>query len=219
MRLTADILVRAYARGFFPMSEDRDDPELFWVDPDRRGVLPLETFHVSRRLARTVRQERFAVSVDRAFPAVIAACAAPRPGRTRTWINDEIEQAYVDLARRGIAHSVECWLSGDLVGGLYGVALGGAFFGESMFSRATDASKVALVHLVARLKAGGFRLLDCQFITDHLRQFGTVEIPREDYKEQLIHALAARADFYRFGAAGAGDAGGAAVLQSITQTS
>ena len=216
MKLTPEILLRAYASGVFPMAEDRDDPTLFWVDPDKRGILPLESFHLSRRLARKVRQDVFRITVDRAFGQVIESCAAPARGRETTWINDEIVALYSGLAHIGHAHSVEAWAAdGDLVGGLYGVSLGGAFFGESMFSRATDASKVALTHLVARLVVGGFTLLDTQFVTDHLASFGAIEIPREAYHTQLAAAMRVEANFYSLSEAG----GGAAALQSIGHTS
>jgi leucyl/phenylalanyl-tRNA--protein transferase len=213
--LTPEMLLDVYASGLFPMAEDRDDRGLFWVDPERRGVMPLDAFHVPRRLARTVRADAFEVVADRDFAAVIGACAEPAPGRPRTWINDEIIRLYLGLHRLGHAHSVECRLEGRLVGGLYGVSLGAAFFGESMFSRARDASKVALVHLVARLRRGGFRLLDAQFITAHLAQFGAIEVSRAEYRRLLRRALAQQADFYRAPAA----LSGAEVLQSITQTS
>jgi leucyl/phenylalanyl-tRNA---protein transferase len=195
-RLTPDLLLTAYAQGVFPMAERRDDPNLFWVSPDTRGILPLERFHVSRRLARTVRSDRFAVRIDTAFEDVMRACAAPAPGREESWINAEILSVYTALHERGHAHSVECWRDGQLVGGLYGVNLGAAFFGESMFMRETDASKVALVHLVARLIRGGFTLLDAQFLTDHLARFGAVAIPRKIYMKLLASALASEADFY-----------------------
>ena len=191
-QLTPELLLRAYAAGLFPMAERRDDPTLFWVSPEKRGVIPLSGFHVSRRLARTVRGDRFAVGFDHAFVDVMQACAGARP---ETWINAEILRLYTALHAAGYAHSVECRLDGELVGGLYGVSLGAAFFGESMFHRARDASKVALVHLVARLRAGGFRLLDTQFVTAHLAQFGAVELPRDDYKLRLARAVAAPADF------------------------
>ena len=165
-------LLACYARGVFPMADAREDARVFLIDPERRGVIPLHAFHVSRRLARTVRGEPFEIRTDTAFRAVVQACAESGPGRTETWINHPIEDLYVDLHERGFAHSVECWRDDQLVGGLYGVSLGGAFFGESMFSRRRDASKVALVHLVARLIAGGYRLLDSQFMTAHLTQFG-----------------------------------------------
>jgi leucyl/phenylalanyl-tRNA--protein transferase len=205
-------LLLCYARGVFPMADSREDKQLFLIDPERRGILPLDGFHVPRRLARTVRADVYEIRIDTAFDAVVAACAEPRPGHPDTWINDGIKQLYGDLHELGHAHSVECWKAGELVGGLYGVSLRAAFFGESMFSRARDASKVALVHLVARLIAGRYRLLDTQFITEHLSQFGVVEISRRDYRRRLTRALSAEADFQVFGA-GAGvvtGAGGAA---------
>jgi leucyl/phenylalanyl-tRNA--protein transferase len=201
-RITAEVLIRAYSIGIFPMAEAADDPELFWVEPEQRGILPIDGFHLARRLARTVRTDRFAVTCDTDFEAVVAGCAAPGPGRTGTWINAEIRRLYGELFDRGIVHTIECRQGGDLVGGLYGVALGGAFFGESMFSRATDASKVALVHLVARLRAGGYGLLDTQFLTAHLERFGTVEIPRRAYRARLAEVLPVEADFHRFGRPG-----------------
>ncbi len=188
-RLTPEILLRAYAEGLFPMAERRGDPTLYWVSPEKRGVLPLGNFHVPRRLARTVRSGAFTVTADHAFTDVMLACAAPGPGRPETWINDEILRLYTALHAGGHAHSIECWQDGALAGGLYGVRLGAAFFGESMFSRRRDASKVALVHLVEGLKRGGFTLLDTQFITAHLAQFGAVEIPREQYLMKLADAL------------------------------
>ncbi len=194
-RLSPELVLRAYAVGVFPMAEDRGDPEVHWVEPRVRGVIPLERFHVPRRLARTIRQGRFEVRVNTAFEAVIAACAARTAGRPETWINDAIVEAYSALHRLGYVHSVETWREDRLVGGLYGVALGGAFFGESMFSRAADASKVALVHLVDRLRRGGFVLLDAQFVTDHLRQFGAVEVSRDTYLRRLADALERRAVF------------------------
>jgi leucyl/phenylalanyl-tRNA--protein transferase len=201
LELTPDMLLRAYAIGVFPMAEDRDDPELFWVDPRLRGIIPLDGFHVPRRLRRTVRSQRFEVTFDRDFHAVIEACADATKSRPQTWINERIITLYTSLYHMGHAHSVECWRDGALAGGLYGITLGGAFFGESMFSLATDASKVALVHLVARLRVGGFTLLDSQFITNHLSQFGAREIPRATYRNQLADALKVNADFYRdFGA-------------------
>jgi len=193
--LTPDMLLRAYAIGVFPMAEDRDDPDLFWVDPRMRGIIPLDTFHVPRRLRRTVRSSSFDVTVDTAFEAVIEACAESTELRPRTWINDRIIMLYTSLFHLGFAHSIECWRDGQLAGGLYGVAMGGAFFGESMFSRANDASKVALVHLVARLRAGGFSLLDSQFITRHLRRFGAIEVPRSEYRMHLAEALKQSASF------------------------
>lgn len=187
-------LLAAYASGVFPMGEARDDPRVFLIEPERRGVIPLDAFHMPARLRRTVRREPFEVRVDTAFPAVLDACAAPGPGREDTWINGPIRALYLELARRGHVHTVECWRDGALVGGLYGVTLGGAFFGESMFSRAADASKVALVHLVARLRRGGWVLLDAQFMTDHLQQFGAQEISQADYQRRLAPALAVLPD-------------------------
>lgn len=190
----AHALLQCYAHGVFPMGEDRDDPRVFLVEPDQRGVIPLDRFHVPARLRRTVRNAPFQVRVDTAFHAVLSACAASTPGREETWINDPIMGLYVDLHALGHAHSIECWRDEVLVGGLYGVVLGGAFFGESMFSRATDASKVALVHLVARLRLGGWRLLDAQFRTPHLDQFGLIEIPQTAYLRSLRVALEGRPD-------------------------
>lgn len=195
LRLTPEILLAAYAAGIFPMGESADDPELFWVDPRRRGILPLDAFHVPRRLRRVVRQGGFEIRCDSAFEEVIRGCAEATEKRPNTWINDEIVRLYAGLFARGAAHSVEAWRSGMLVGGLYGVAIGAAFFGESMFSRATDASKVALVHLAARLRLGGYRLLDTQFLTPHLAQFGGVEITRAHYHRLLGEALSGRASF------------------------
>jgi len=216
-------LVACYARGVFPMADAREDSRVFLIDPERRGVIPLDGFHVPRRLARTVRQAPFEIRVDTAFAEVVALCAEAAPGRLETWINAPIERLYGELHAAGFAHSVECWLEGELVGGLYGVALEGAFFGESMFSRRTDASKVALVHLVARLIAGGFTLLDAQFQTEHLARFGAREISRRDYHRRLARALQAPADFQRLaigpGGGGGGAAAGAAALQLITQAS
>jgi len=189
-RLDTAELLRCYRRGVFPMAESHDDPRLFLVDPDFRGIIPLDAFHVPRRLARTVRQEVYSTSVNRAFSRVMERCAAPAPGRENTWINPIITNLYTALHREGHAHSVEVWQDGRLVGGLYGVALGGAFFGESMFSRATDASKVALVHLVARLRRQGYTLLDAQFHNPHLEQFGLIEVVRLDFKSLLADALA-----------------------------
>ena len=188
-QLTPEILLRAYAEGLFPMAERRGDPTLYWVSPERRGIIPLDGFHVPRRLARTVRSGLFTVTADRAFREVMKACAAPTPERPESWINDEILRLYTALHLGCHAHSIECWRDGKLAGGLYGVRLGSAFFGESMFSRQRDASKVALVHLVDGLKRGGFMLLDTQFITAHLARFGAVEITRERYLLKLQDAL------------------------------
>lgn len=189
MEVTPELLLRAYSAGLFPMAETRASNRLYWLDPERRGVLPLSGFHLSRRLLRTVRSGLYTVTADEDFAGVIAACASSAPGREDTWINPDIERLFGALHQLGHAHCVETRLDGVLVGGLYGVSLGGAFFGESMFSRARDASKVALVHLVARLRAGGYRLLDTQFTTTHLEQFGTKEVPRDDYKRMLADAL------------------------------
>jgi leucyl/phenylalanyl-tRNA---protein transferase len=218
LRLTPDILIRAYAAGIFPMAEAADDPELFWVDPRRRGILPLDAVHVARRLRRAVRQQIFEIRCDSAFEDVIRACAEPSEKRPNTWINDEIVRLYAALFARGAAHSVECWRDGKLVGGLYGVSLGAAFFGESMFSRESEASKVALVHLVARLRLGGFRLLDTQFLTPHLARFGAIEITRRHYHRLLAEALTYRAVFPSALPDGAGG-DPLAGLQSSTLTS
>jgi leucyl/phenylalanyl-tRNA--protein transferase len=195
LRLTPDVLLAAYAAGIFPMAESGDDPELFWVDPRRRGILPLDAFHVPRRLRRVLRHGGFEIRCDTAFEEVIWGCAEATEKRPNTWINDEILRLYAALFARGAAHSVEVWCDDVLVGGLYGVSLGAAFFGESMFSRATDASKVALVHLVARLQTGGYRILDTQFLTPHLARFGGIEITRAHYHRLLADALAYRASF------------------------
>jgi len=187
--ITPEILLKAYAAGIFPMAEDANDPSLFWVEPRERGIIPLETFHVPKRLARTVRSDEFEVRVDQDFEAVIAGCAAPAVDREKTWINRRIRELYGQLFDAGFCHTVEVYRDGRLVGGLYGVRLKGAFFGESMFHTERDASKVALVHLVARLKRGGFTLLDTQFVTSHLAQFGAIEIPRRNYKQMLRAAM------------------------------
>ncbi|MGY3452843.1 leucyl/phenylalanyl-tRNA--protein transferase [Bradyrhizobium sp. USDA 4353] len=187
--ITPEVLLRAYACGIFPMAESADDPSLFWVEPELRGVIPLDGFRVASRLARTVRSDAFTVTVNQAFKAVMDGCAEPQPGREDTWINRRIRELYNGLYAMGHCHSVECWQEGELVGGLYGVSLGRAFFGESMFHRVRDASKVALVHLVARLIAGGFELLDTQYVTEHLKTFGAVEIPRRRYTLLLEKAI------------------------------
>lgn len=212
---TVDDLIACYRRGVFPMADAREDQRIFLIDPDRRGVIPLQGFHVPHRLARTVRADAFQVRIDTAFEAVIEACAEARPGRLETWINAPIEALYGELHGRGLAHSVECWADGHLVGGLYGVTIGAAFFGESMFSLARDTSKVALTHLVARLIAGRFQLLDTQFLTGHLAQFGAQDIPRAHYRRRLAVALAGEADFHQLPAY----ADGASVLQAISQAS
>jgi leucyl/phenylalanyl-tRNA--protein transferase len=193
--ITPEVLLKAYACGIFPMAESADDHALYWIEPEQRGVIPLDRFHIPSRLIRTVRSDRFTVAVNRNFEAVIDGCAAPHPGRGRTWINDRIRNLYRKLYERGHCHSIEAYDGDELVGGLYGVSLARAFFGESMFHRARDASKVALVHLVARLRAGGFVLLDTQFVTDHLRTFGATEIPRRHYHKELEAALVGNADF------------------------
>src|SRR6185436_1390891 len=210
--ITPEVLLRAYACGIFPMAESASDPNLFWVEPEMRGVIPLDGFRIASRLARTVRSEIFTVTVDMAFKAVIAGCAAPRPGREDTWINNRIRDLYIGLHRLGHAHSVEVWKDDDLVGGLYGVNLGRAFFGESMFHRLRDASKVALVHLVARLIAGGFELLDTQYVTEHLKLFGALEVPRARYHRILTAAIKDEADGAR---AFAGELSGADALRLV----
>lgn len=188
-RIPTDLLLRAYASGVFPMAESATDPEVFWVRPETRGVIPLDTFHIPRSLAKTIRKGVFDIRFDFDFEATIAACAESREGRRSTWINGPIREAYVQLHRMGHCHSVEAWHGTALVGGLYGVSLGRAFFGESMFSRETDASKVCLVSLVERLKARGFSLLDTQFTTEHLKRFGAVDVPRARYEALLAAAL------------------------------
>ena len=215
LEITPEVLLKAYACGIFPMADSADDPDLYWVEPALRGVLPLDAFHVPRRLARTVRSDGFIVRVDSDFEGIIEGCATARPGRRTTWINARIRRLYGELFRRGFVHTVEAWREGRLVGGLYGVSLGAAFFGESMFSREADASKVALVHLVGRLILGGYRLLDTQFVTEHLAQFGTIEVPREVYQGLLAAAIDRRADFY----CGGLDLSPETIVQSITQTS
>ncbi|EEW25512.1 leucyl/phenylalanyl-tRNA--protein transferase [Rhodobacter ferrooxidans] len=210
--LTPDLLLRAYAAGIFPMAESRDDPQVHWVDPRLRGVLPLDGFHVSQSLARRIRRSGYQVTADRDFAGVVQACAE----RPETWINAPIFQLYADLHRMGHAHSLEVWQDGALAGGVYGVVLGAAFFGESMFSRRTDGSKLALAHLVARLRAGGFELFDTQFLTPHLASLGAVEIPRAEYRARLAKALQKQANFTPPGyadqstGASSGKAGGSA---------
>jgi leucyl/phenylalanyl-tRNA--protein transferase len=194
--ITPEVLLRAYACGIFPMAESADDPSLFWVEPEMRGVIPLDGLRVTTRLARTVRSDAFRVTANTAFAAVIAGCAAPQEGREDTWINKRIRDLYFGLHELGHCHSVEVWQDGDLAGGLYGVSLGRAFFGESMFHRVRDASKVALVHLVARLRLCGFVLLDTQFLTSHLARFGAVEVPKATYKRLLATALEAPAQWH-----------------------
>jgi leucyl/phenylalanyl-tRNA--protein transferase len=195
IEITPEVLLKAYACGIFPMAESADDPALYWIEPEMRGIIPLDRFHVPSRLARTVRSDRYTVTVNRDFEGVLDGCAEPLPGRQRTWINARIRMLYRKLYERRHCHSLEVYDGEALVGGLYGVSLGRAFFGESMFHRARDASKVALVHLIARLKAGGFKLLDTQFVTDHLKTFGAVEVPRRQYHKLLEAALGSDADF------------------------
>jgi leucyl/phenylalanyl-tRNA--protein transferase len=215
MEITPELLLQAYRIGVFPMGERRDDPKLYWLDPRLRAVLPLDGFHLPQRLKRTIRAGRFEVSADTSFADTVRACAEPRPGHPESWINGPIVELYTELHRRGHAHSVECRRDGHLVGGLYGVTVGAVFFGESMFSRERDASKVALVHLVARLIMGGFHLLDCQFMTEHLRSFGAVEIAREAFRTLLAEAIDRPALFQR-------ELGGldpCAIVQDRTRTS
>jgi len=213
--ISPQILLKAYAAGIFPMAESAEETALYWIDPDRRGVLPLDQFHLPRRLARTIRSGHFEITLDRDFEAVIKACAQGSRERRNTWINDRIRSLYKQLNHLGCCHSIETRLDGKLVGGLYGVRIGSAFFGESMFSIERDASKVALVYLVARLLRGGFTLLDTQFVTDHLRQFGATEIERDAYHALLEEALEKEADFYFLPE----DASPTSVLQSVSQTS
>jgi leucyl/phenylalanyl-tRNA--protein transferase len=210
--LPPEVLLGAYAQGYFPMAEERTDTDVFWLNPEDRGIIPLDTFHVPRRLARKMRSTDWRMTVDTAFAQVMTACAEADRQGGKTWINPLIERSYGNLHRLGHAHSVEVWDGDSLVGGLYGVSLGAAFFGESMFSLADDASKMA------RLKVGGFKLLDTQFVTEHLKQFGTVEVPRGRYQEMLRVAIEAQADFYVLGGAGAVVLPGT-VLQFTTQTS
>ncbi len=195
IEITPVVLLKAYACGIFPMAENADDPALYWIEPEQRGIIPLTGFHVAARLARTVRTTPFSVYVNRDFDAVIDGCAEPAEGRARTWINTRIRKIYRGLFDLGHCHTVEVYNGGDLVGGLYGVSLGRAFFGESMFHRARDASKIALVHLVARLRAGGFKLCDTQYVTDHLKTFGAVEVGKKRYHRLLEEALVGDADF------------------------
>jgi len=195
IEITPEVLLKAYACGIFPMAESADDPALYWIEPDMRGIVPLEGFHVPARLARTVRVTPWTVKVDRDFDAVIEGCAEPKQDRARTWINARIRRIYRALFERGNCHTVEVYDGERLLGGLYGVSLGRAFFGESMFHRERDASKIALVHLIARLKIGGYRLLDTQYVTEHLKTFGAVEVPKRRYHRMLEDALTGEADF------------------------
>lgn len=195
-RIPTELLLKAYASGVFPMAESAADPEVFWVRPETRGVIPLEAFHVPKSLRKAIRRRDFEIRFDHDFEAVIDACAEKREERSSTWINAPIREAYVALHRRGHCHSVEAWRDGKLVGGLYGVSLGRAFFGESMFSKATDASKVCLVHLVERLRERGFVLLDTQFTTEHLKRFGAVDVPRGRYEKMLAEAISGEPDTF-----------------------
>ena len=196
--ITPQILLRAYAAGIFPMAESADDSALYWVEPEERGIIPLDGLKISHSLRKSVRRRLFEIRIDHDFPAVIRACAERAPGRKSTWINNRIVALYSQLHRMGCCHSVECWQDGKLVGGLYGVRIGAVFFGESMFSRVTDASKVALVHLTARLNHGGFRLLDAQFVNPHLERLGAMQVPKARYHEMMEPLLALEADFFAF---------------------
>jgi leucyl/phenylalanyl-tRNA---protein transferase len=212
--ITPEVLLRAYACGIFPMSESADDPTIFWVEPEKRGIIPFNTFTIASRLARTVRSDIFRVTINTAFKQTIAGCAEPKTDRDDTWINTRIRDLYTALHGIGHCHSVEVWNDdNELVGGLYGVSLGRAFFGESMFHRARDASKVALVHLVARLISGGFALLDTQFVTEHLRTFGAVEVSRRKYRAKLDEAITGQADFFAM----PGEVTGVEALRRIRQ--
>lgn len=213
--ITPQVLLKAYACGIFPMAESADDSALYWIEPEYRGILPLDQVHVPRRLARTIRQGNYEIRVDYDFDAVIDGCASPQPGRKSTWINNRIRSLYGELFKLGCCHTVEVWRDGRLTGGLYGVRLAGAFFGESMFSRERDASKVALVYLVARLKYGGFTLLDTQFLTDHLSAFGAIEVSRDRFQGLLDEALLGAGDFGKLPS----DCSPSFILQSVSQTS
>jgi len=218
MEITTELLLSAYMQGIFPMAESADADDIYWVDPELRGIFPLSDFHIPKKLVKTIKAEPFQVKINTAFRDVMHKCAATtgHPDRSNTWINETILNHYGELHDLGYAHSVECWQGKNLVGGLYGVSLNGAFCGESMFHEVTDASKIALVYLVARLKFGGFKLLDTQYITKHLSQFGAIEIPRKEYRARLNDALSYdQTDFYSLPA----DADGSTILQSVTQTS
>ncbi|MEM1088027.1 MAG: leucyl/phenylalanyl-tRNA--protein transferase [Pseudomonadota bacterium] len=220
VRFGIEDLLNCYRRGVFPMADSRHDPRIFLMDPDQRGILPLKTFHVPRRLRKFIRKDPFRVTANTAFNRVIEACAEPHETRPSTWINDSILNLYSALHHKGHAHSIECWdKQGALVGGLYGVSIGGAFFGESMFSRATDASKVALVYLTARLIAGGYTLLDAQFHNPHLEQFGLIEVSRSEFRQRLSRALSQNGNFYSLGKGPEGNVSGETVLHWITQIS
>ncbi len=215
IEITPQVLLKAYACGIFPMAESAADSTLYWIEPERRGILALDRVHVPRRLARIIKQEKFEVRIDSAYEAVIDGCASARAGRRTTWINSRIRELYAELFEMGYCHTVEAWLDGKLAGGLYGVALGGAFFGESMFSYESAASKVTLIYLVARLRYGGFDLLDTQFVTDHLRQFGAQEISRAAFHRRLEQALQGLGAFGRLPR----DVSGAGILQLVSQRS
>lgn len=215
LEITPEILLQAYRCGIFPMSESADDPEIFWVEPEFRGIIPLNEFSISRSLRKTMRKNPFEIRIDTAFCQTVEGCAKYTPKRGTTWINEKIKHLYNQLHAMGHAHSVESWKDGKLVGGLYGVRLGAAFFGESMFSEQTDASKIALVHLIHRMKAGGFTLLDTQFTTEHLNRFGAREIPKSDYAILLEEALMVEADFNPYEGGGTSDS----ILQSFSQIS
>lgn len=215
LEITPQVLLKAYACGIFPMAESADDPGMFWVEPEYRGILPLDEFHISRSLKKTLRRDEFEVRINTRFDAVVTACSQSTETRPKTWINKRIRELYSELHAMGHGHSVEAWQDGELVGGLYGIHLGAAFFGESMFSRRTDASKVALVHLAYQLIQGGFRLLDTQFTTPHLEKFGVTEVPREAYQEMLDEALKEEARF----PAQVGGATSDSILQFFSQMS
>jgi len=215
LEITPQVLLKAYACGIFPMAESVDDPGMYWVEPDMRGILPLDAFHIPKSLKKTLRQNRFEIKVDTAFDAVIGACAGEGTERDDSWINNRIRKLYAELHEMGHAHSVEAWVGDELAGGLYGVSLGAAFFGESMFSRRTDASKIALVHLVYRMKIGGYQLLDTQFTTEHLQRFGVTEIHRDAYQELLKEAVQTEADFFAYDGGATSDV----ILQSFSQIS
>lgn len=213
--ISTDELLKAYTLGYFPMARSRDDEQAVWVLPDERGVIPLAAARAPKRLLRFLKTHSFDIRINTAFPDVIAACAEQTKARPDTWINDAIIEAYTELHFQGLAHSVECWRNGALVGGLYGIALGAAFCGESMFSRETNASKVAMLHLIARLKSGGFEFIDAQFYNEHLVQFGLTGVDDADYQMMLAAALSKKADFF----AAPDQFSTARVLQAITQTS
>lgn len=216
-KITPELVLNAYAQGVFPMAESADSSEVYWVDPEMRGIIPLDEFHLPRKLAKKIRQHPFDIRIDTAFPEVIAGCAASdaHNGRKETWINEEIISLYSDLFDKGFVHTIECWQGDKIVGGLYGISLAGIFCGESMFHTATDASKIALCYLVARLKKGGYHILDTQFITSHLAQFGAMEIPRQEYKKRLEKAMLTVGNFYSL----PDDSMPETILQSLTQTS